>query len=76
MNGQLRPKTELIKRDHRFQENICLTAEGFLGFEEGILVGNISIIDETILDMMDIICEGETETDETDAPRAPEPMRS
>uniref|UniRef100_A0A1A9UEW9 DNA polymerase epsilon catalytic subunit n=1 Tax=Glossina austeni TaxID=7395 RepID=A0A1A9UEW9_GLOAU len=44
-------------------------------FEEGVLVGNIPIIDETILDVLDIICEGETETDETDAPRAPETMR-
>uniref|UniRef100_A0A1A9ZV01 Uncharacterized protein n=1 Tax=Glossina pallidipes TaxID=7398 RepID=A0A1A9ZV01_GLOPL len=62
--------TKLIKREQRFQESVRLAAEGFLGFEEGVLVGNIPIIDDAISDVVDIICEGETETEflDIDAP--------
>uniref|UniRef100_A0A1A9UEU8 Uncharacterized protein n=1 Tax=Glossina austeni TaxID=7395 RepID=A0A1A9UEU8_GLOAU len=64
------------QREQTFQESVRLTAEDFLGFEQGVLDKKIPITDETILAVMDSIREGKTVTAETDAPRVPEPIEA
>uniref|UniRef100_A0A1A9VPB5 Uncharacterized protein n=1 Tax=Glossina austeni TaxID=7395 RepID=A0A1A9VPB5_GLOAU len=68
--------TKVIRRERIFQESVRLAAEDYLGFEQGVLDKKIPITDETILEVMDSICAGEAVTDETDAPRAPEPIEA
>ncbi|KAI9577377.1 hypothetical protein GQX74_013620 [Glossina fuscipes] len=72
---QRAPKTikKQIEHDQRRRESLRLEFEGFFGFEVIVLNKAIPIIDEVILDLTDMICEGETGAHEAGMPRKPEP---
>uniref|UniRef100_A0A1B0B9W0 D-glucuronyl C5-epimerase beta-sandwich domain-containing protein n=1 Tax=Glossina palpalis gambiensis TaxID=67801 RepID=A0A1B0B9W0_9MUSC len=60
-----------IKREQRLEEIIRLEVEKFFGFEEGVLDGNIPVIDDVILALTEMICDAESRTDKTGASRTP-----